>query len=375
LKIPRAEMALLILLLVGHFGLPASVLAASIEISSREVANLGITVVRPQRTGRLKTVDAMASVVVPPQSDLAVAALQTGVVTRLYVSAGESVVQGQPLAGILSREFLNLQSDYLDALGMQALAENTRKRDEQLHVEGIVSQRRLNESRTRAAEADLHLAEQRHLLALNGLTGPEMRELEESRELLELVTIRAPISGEVLRRWVGAGDQVNPGEPLFRIADLAQLWLELQLPAEALADIAPGFIVTRNLPGSEQALARVTAATRVVDPQSQKVMVRAETTNANHQLLPGQRIEVRIHIEGSTADGNTSWEVPSRTIVRDGDQSYLFVRNASGFEVVEAVVHGGTGELAFVEAAIDERTQIALTGVAALKAIWLSAES
>ena len=65
--------------------------------------------------------------------------------------------------------------------------------------------------------------------------------------------------------------------------------------------------VTRKFPGSEQTLGKVTATTRAVDPQTQKVIVRAETTETAHQLLPGQRIEVRVHIQGS-ASGSTTTE-------------------------------------------------------------------
>jgi len=72
--------------------------------------------------------------------------------------------------------------------------------------------------------------------------------------------------------------------------------------------------------------------------------------------------------------GNTTWEVPVRAISRHRNQSYLFARNATGFDAVPVIVHGGNGELAFIEAAITGQTQIALTGVAALKALWLSAE-
>jgi len=372
LKTPRTYL-LPALLFAGSLGWSTLAQAGGIELGAQEATNLGISVVQPQHTGRQTTISAMASVVVPPQSDMAAGALLSGVVARLYVGTGDRVTEGQPLAGLISPEFLTLQSDYLDALGTRALAESAWIRDVRLHEEGIVSQRRLSETQTRAEEAELHLAEQRQLLALSGVTAEELQQLEKSRQLLETLTVRSPGTGEVLHRWIGAGDQVSPGEPLFRVADLGALWLEIQLPAEALPTIAPGLVVTRNIPGTEQELARVTVATRVVDSNSQKAMVRAETTGADHNLLPGQRIEVMIHIPGS-AVGNTTWEVPVRAISRHRNQSYLFARNATGFDAVPVIVHGGNGELAFIEAAITGQTQIALTGVAALKALWLSAE-
>lgn len=365
---------LLVMIVAGQPGLSTPVEADAIEIGVREAENLGVSVIRPRRTDRAATLNAMARVVLPPQADMAVAALQSGVVTRLYASAGDQVSLGQPLADIASEAFLALQSDYLDALGMRALTETVHARDERLHAEGIVSLRRLNEARTRAAEADLHLAEQRHLLRLNGLGADELQQLETTRELIRSLTVQATMTGEVLKRWVGVGDEVNPGVPLFRIGDLSQLWLEIQLPAEALSNIAPGLVVTRNIPGTEQELARITVTTRVVEPGSQKVMVRAETTAPGHQLLPGQRVEVSIHIPEPAIGDPITWEVPARAITHYAAGAYLFARSATGFDVLPVTLHGGHGELAFVEAAIDERSRIALTGVAALKAIWLSAE-
>lgn len=365
---------LLTLILAGGISFTAPAQAENIEIGSRELANLGISLIKPQRTDRANTINALANVVLPPHADVAVAALQSGLIVRLHVGAGDTVSQGQAMADIMSKEFLILQSEFLDALGNRVLTETARIRDEQLHTDGIISQRRLSETRTRAAEADLHLAEQRQLLILSGLSAAELQQLEKTRQFFESLTVRSPMRGEVLQRWVGAGDQVNPGARLFRVGDLEQLWLEIQLPADALQGIAPGYAVSRNIPGTEQELARITTSTRVVDSDSQKVMVRAETTNAGHRLLPGQRIEVTIHIPGPSARETTTWEVPARAITHHGAEAYLFARNDTGFDVVPVVLHGGQGELVFVEAVIDDRTEIALTGVATLKAIWLSAE-
>lgn len=369
----RRAALLPLLLLAGCVGLSTFAHAEGIELGTREATNLGISLVQPQPTDRRATLSAMAEVVVPPTSDLAIGALHGGVVTRLYMGTGDRVIEGQPLAALTSPAFLTLQSDYLDALGMQALAETARIRDEQLHREGIVSQRRLNETSTRAAEARLHLAEQRQLLILSGLTADEISQLEQTRQLFETLTVRSPGSGDVLKRWIGPGDQVSPGAPMFRVADLRSLWLEIQLPVEALPIVPPGSLVTRNVPGTEQELARITVATRVVDPVSQKAVVRAETTGADQHLLPGQRIEVMIHVAGSGSGTTTAWEVPGRAVTRHGSQSYLFARSATGFEAVPVTVLGGNGEIAYVEAAITGQTRIALTGVAALKALWLSA--
>jgi membrane fusion protein, heavy metal efflux system len=353
---------------------PSSILAQTIRLSEQEASNLGITMVRPQPTEQQTTISTMARVVVPTEVDQAVVNLYAGVVAQLYVAKGDRVNKDQALARLISPQFLTLQSNYLDALGTYQLAAAALDRDNQLHNEGIISARRLRETQTRAAEAELHLKEQQTLLKMSGLTTKALADLEQNRQLLRSMTVHAPVSGEVLDQWVGIGQQVDPGTPLFRVADLTNLWLELQVPHTALSRLNPGNHVTLPNASEKSALARIEVITSAVDPGTQKVYVRAATVRADHNLLPGQRLEVAIHIPAPAAADRKLWQVPARAITRMGTQSFLFTRSEQGFQAVPARIAGDNGELVYVEADINSNSAIALSGTATLKAIWLSAQ-
>jgi membrane fusion protein (multidrug efflux system) len=57
---------------------------------------------------------------------------------------------------------------------------------------------------------------------------------------LENTRIVAPMSGVVARRWVLAGDIVQPGQPIFTIYDLKDVWVTAYLEETKLASVSLG---------------------------------------------------------------------------------------------------------------------------------------
>ena len=214
--------------------------ADEIAVSAGEVRNLGIELATPQKAQATTAIEATAHVAIPPMGDVFVSAPQAGLLMRLNVAIGDEVSTGQAIAELQGPEFLALQREFLDALNTNLLAQNDYARDKQLHDEGIISGRRLQETATRARIATTGINEHRQLLNFAGLTDNEIRALESEQRLLQTLTIRAPIDGVVLDRMAVAGERVDRMSPVYRIADLSLLWLEIAVPREKLAAVSPG---------------------------------------------------------------------------------------------------------------------------------------
>lgn len=353
--------------LLASLTMHASV-AEEIIIGPAEIENLGVQLGSPEAATEIATIEATARVVIPPAGDAIVSAPQAGLLTALRVAVGEEVARGQVMATLKSPEFLALQREFLDALNSNLLAKNEFNRDQQLFDEGIISRRRLQETTTRTKIAATSFNEHWQLLQIAGLSDREIRSLETRQEMLPVLEVRAPFDGVILERLATAGERLDAMSPVYRLADLSLLWLEINVPKEKLAAVRPGMKV--DVAGSALRLpAQVTTIGRSIDSSTQAIMVRATLTDAAHGLKPGQFVSARIVTEHEDTAAEV-WAVPVEAVTRSGDSHYVFVRTETGFEVLDAVVVSAESGRLYVSADIRADSDLAIRGVSALKAIW-----
>jgi cobalt-zinc-cadmium efflux system membrane fusion protein len=347
--------------------------AEEITVSPAEIRNLGIELSIPKMAQETTTIEATAHVVIPPMGDVFVSAPQSGLLTRLNVAVGDEVVQGQAIAELQGPEFLALQRKFLDAINTNLLAQSDYARDQQLHDEGIISGRRLQETTTRARIATTGVNEHRQLLKFSGLTDAEIRALENDQRLLQTLTIHAPINGVVIDRMAIAGERLDRMSPVYRIADLSSLWLEISVPREKLAAVRTGMRVA--VPGYPLGTpAEVTSIARSIDPETQAIVVRAILNEPGHGLSPGEFVSVRFVADHVDTSAGPVWVLPAAAVTRSDENHYIFIRTANGFEVSEVSVITADSANVYVRADINANQKIAVRGVTTLKALW-SAQS
>lgn len=347
--------------------------AEEITISPNEITNLGIEVATPTRASEVAVLEATARVVIPPMADAIVSAPQAGLLAGLHVSVGDEVAQGQVIARLQSSEFLSLQREFLDALNTNLLTRNEYERDQQLFDEGIISNRRLQETTTRSRIAATSLNEHRQLLQIAGLSEGDIRLLETEQKLIQVLDIRAPLDGVILDRMASVGERLDAMAPIYRLADLSSLSLEINVQQENLAAVQPGMSVAVADSPVEYP-AQVTTIGRSIDPATQSVMVRALLGDADHGLKPGQFVSARIVSERGIAPTESIWLVPAVAVTRSGESYFVFVRTANGFDVREVQVVGAAAGSLYLVLDIGADGQLAVSGVSALKALW-SAET
>jgi RND family efflux transporter MFP subunit len=339
-----------------------------LPLEPAELENLGIEFLQPQAVDAATAVTARARVVVPPSADHVIASAVAGFVERVFVGVGDQVSAGQPLLEMRSPGFLALQQQYLEAVTDASLADAQLERDRQLFDEGIIAERRLEETRARAASAASRVAEHGRLLQIAGLRESDIRRLDAQRELLATLVVRAPVDGVVLDVMARAGQSVDSVDALCRVADLSTLWLDIRVPQEQAAEVHTGAeVAVRESPASRPA--RVLAIGQAVDTATQTVPVRAEVVVGGHGLRPGQLVAATIL--APALDGTAAVSIPVAALMRSGEAAYVFVRSAAGVTVTPVTVAAAADRRVIVRGlAADAR--IAVTGVSALKALWLS---
>ena len=128
--------------------------AEEISISPGELENLGVRFESPSRVTAVPGIEATARVAIPPAGDAIVGTPQAGLLVGVNVAAGDSADEGQVLAELRSAEFIELQREFLDAFNTFLLVQNELERDRQLHGDGIISARRLQETTTKRNSRD-----------------------------------------------------------------------------------------------------------------------------------------------------------------------------------------------------------------------------
>jgi cobalt-zinc-cadmium efflux system membrane fusion protein len=345
--------------------------AEEISISPGELENLGVRFESPSRVTAVPGIEATARVAIPPAGDAIVGTPQAGLLVGVNVAAGDSADEGQVLAELRSAEFIELQREFLDAFNTFLLVQNELERDRQLHGDGIISARRLQETTTKQRIAEAGVNEHRQLLKIAGLSDAEIRLLEREQRLIETLRIRAPFSGVIVERMATTGQRLDAMSPIYRLADLSELWLEIGVPREHVSAIATGMRVVVTDHGGEPS-ATVTTIGRAIDPATQFVVVRARLDGESHGLSPGQFEAVRIVATQSDSAERAMLAVPAAAVTRSGGSRFVFVRAGDGITVRKVDVVSMYAGRAYVAAGLDSRDEVAVTGVSTLKALWFA---
>ena len=347
-------------------GALAPAAAELVRISPEQRTALGIETAPLAASGDLHSARFPAEVAVPNAQLQVVTAPQAGVVEMLLVAEGEEIHQGQPLVRIQSPPLLELQGEYLQTRARFRLAESNYRRDRQLSEDGIIAERRLLESRAAYQELSAAQSRLRHLLQLSGMDHEALSELESQRNLSSTLSVRAPFDGVVLEQMVTAGRGVELADPLYRIARLTPLWLEIHVPLARLGGLAVGHTV--RVPELDVS-GQIISVGRMVHGADQGVLVRAQVSENTERLRPGQFVQAQV-----AAAGGNSFRVPGAAVLRSAGQSYVFVEREEGFVPVPVTVTSEEPGYQVIQAHLQAGTAIAVSGTVALKAAW-SAEA
>lgn len=333
--------------------------ADAITLSAQQQARLGVRTQAVAQAGSAQS-GWPARVEVPANSLRMVTAPVAGLVTQLGKSAGDAVRAGESLASLASTELLAEQRGLITAQAQLNLARDKASRDEKLFAEGIISEARLRQSQAERAQAQVEYAARRATLRAYGV-GEQGVAAMAGGKLSTNLGVTAPISGVVLEQLAGVGSRVEMGTPLYKLANLSKLILEIQLPANQANSLSLGQAVTV---ADSQASGKITAIGAQVGG-TQTVNVRAEVRDPQNLLRPGQQVEARTSAVGK---GNLV-SVPAQAIAWQSGKAYVFVATPQGFKATAVSVQTQTPQSVLV-GGLKGNERIAVSGLAALKSLW-----
>jgi len=245
-----------------------------------------------------------------------------GWVKKLFVNfTGDQVVKGQPLLSIYSPDLVTAQEEYLLALRSRTT------------VSGGIAE-------VQASQQSLIDSSKRRLL-LWDITEEQIAELEKAGKTQTEMTINAPLNGIVLEKMVLDGAYIMPGMNLYRIADLATVWIiadvyEYEVP---LVKVGQQAQVTLPYSSGEVLHAVVSFINPVLDPMTRTVKVRIAVQNPGLVLKPDMFVNVEI-----MPTSRARLVIPRSAVLDSGTRQIVYVEKEPGVFELRNVTLGVRGE-------------------------------
>jgi RND family efflux transporter MFP subunit len=279
--------------LVAALAAPACTRPASDEeIASPEVPTITAETGTVERRDLVEALVVRGAITALPNQDVKLAAQVPGRVTAMPVAEGDAVRAGQVVAEIETLPLEDQQRQARAALSQaKAAVENARlnlARSERLLERGIAAGKEVEDARAQAATADAGLEEAQAALATAD------RQLARTH-------LTSPISGQVVRRFVGVGEQVDgtAAQPLLEVANVDQVEVAAHVGAEQLGRVRvgqPAAIVSDAWPDRtfEGTLVAIAPA---IDPATNTALVRIRVKNPERLLKVGMFAQTRIGLQ------------------------------------------------------------------------------
>lgn len=143
---------------------------------------------------------------------------------------------------------------------------------------------------------DNDIADTRARLLNRGLTDDQIDELIDSGTMRTVFTIKSPMGGVVVERMATRGQYVDEGTPLFAVADLSRVWVELSAYEADLVLLRfrqKASLSVAAFPG-ETFAGVVSFISPVMEDQSRSVRVRLDVPNPRQLLKPGMLVKAEI---------------------------------------------------------------------------------
>ncbi len=235
-------------------------------------------------------------------------------VRRLPVREGDRVAAGQVIAEFdtaqLRNQLAERQATLESARATLAQTERTRASNAQLVKQSFISKNAFDtaDDAYRAQAAAVQAAE---------------AQLAQTQLLLSDAVVRAPISGQVAKRFVQPGEKVAFDAPLLHVVDLSRLEVQAQAPVADVARIAQGAEVEVEIEGltGRPYKGRIDRINPATEAGSRMIAVYVMLPNDDGRLRGGMFAKVRLQVGGEAPVP----ALPVTAVQDDRGQSYVWI--------------------------------------------------
>ncbi len=303
--------------------------SARLTLSPRSAALLQVATV-PVARRQVRTSLPLYGTVEVDETRLAhVTAWVAGRLERLWVDqTGVPVRAGEPMAEVYAPALVAAQQELLTSLAALAALPATAAPSHRSGAAALVA----------AAQDKLRLL---------GLSADQVDEVVRRGTVADRVILVAPVGGIVLERMATAGMTVEVGERLYTVADLSQVWVQLQVHEREVAWVRRGQPVSVRVAAHPGEAWRGTVAfvSPVVEEATRTVRVRVHLPNPGGRLKPGMWVTGEVN--PPVGEGE-ELVIPATAALLTGRRAVVYVQlpgqEEPTFEAREVVLGPRVGE-------------------------------
>ncbi|MBZ0165252.1 MAG: efflux RND transporter periplasmic adaptor subunit, partial [Candidatus Omnitrophica bacterium] len=219
-----------------------------------------------------------------------ISAWVAGRIERLFVDfTGTRVRKGDHLIKLYSPELISAQEEYLQAINNWAVT-----KDSQLNVMRDTAKSTLTSAREK--------------LRLLGIKEEQIENLTAKKEVSEHIIIYSPVTGTVINKKGFEGQYVKTGDQIYTIADLSQVWLNIDAYESDIHWLhygQPVRVEAEAYPG-EYFEGKIAFIDPFINEDTRTVKLRVNVQNTASKLKPG--MFVRARITAQLGDGGEIFE-------------------------------------------------------------------
>lgn len=249
----------------------------------------------------------------------------SGTVRSAPIQIGSKVQAGDVLATIESAQLSDASARYLSAKERLDLAQSLFAREQSLWQKKISAEQDYLAARGALAEARIEAQSALQSLMSLGLSEKHARALKAGSNLARFA-LRTPISGTLLSKDLTLGEAVGSDKPLFRVADLSVLWIDLAIPVNDLSLVRAGQSVWVSNKSGQKTKGQVVFVQPELDSASRSGSVRVQIDNAQGAWRSGEFVDAMIQ----TDEPKLAISVPVSAIVMIENEPSVFVEGSEG---------------------------------------------
>lgn len=238
-------------------------------------------------------------------------------------TTGETIKTDEILLSLYSPQLVATQQEYLLALANREQLTASASNQTRISAKGLVD-----------------TARQR--LELLDVPEHQIREITESGKAKKHLHIHSPGGGTVIKVGARVGQFVTPKTEIYFIADLTRLWVFVDIYEDDLPWISVGddaVMTLRGLPGSIFT-GNLTYIYPYAERQTRTIKARLEFDNTQGLLKPDMLADIEI----KASPARHVLVVPSEAVIHSGTRNLVFVNAAPGKFEPREVMTGVSGD-------------------------------
>ena len=333
----------------------------SVELLRPAAERAGIETARVARAHLARRLNAPAEVVLDPDRTAHLGPLSDARIEKVVVALGDRVEVGSLLAVLRSAAAGDSRAELEQTQADAELARANLARQQALQQAGIGAARSLEQAQADARRAQAAVGAAR-----------------SRRTLVGGYELRSPIAGTVIERHATLGEAVGPGDGLFTVSDLSQVWVVGQVYERDVGAVTANARATLRLeayPGRSWS-GQLSYVAGALQHETRTLPVRLVLDNSEGVLRPGLFGALEIEAGNAAQDGEPNAfdaiAVPASAVQRVGNESLVFVLQPGDAEHVRFTARAielgrSAGDQLEVASGLREGEEIAVSGTFTLR--------